>query len=639
MMTTVRSYVKQGKGIVHGWLVDPKIHMGLRFAGYCAAGLLLSAASLVNRPQPLVLGLISALSGWQAALVCLGGCVGYLAFWGAAGLQGILWSAAGLAGALILGQRKLQQQTPLLMAALSGLIVAASGVVFQYWLGDETGVGIYLLRVGLGAASTKLFQLALGPRDAIARWLCCGLSVLALGQVAPLHWLNFGFLAAGALCAAAPFPAAAMAGLALDLGQVSPVPMTAAVCLGYTLRLLPRSPKWAAFSGAGLGYLGVSMLSGAWNFIALPALVLGGWLGSIPKWNIRPGAHRGPTGVAQVRLEMAATVFSQTEQLLLEAPTPPIDEDAIVQRAAERACAACPCRRSCKEREQALKLPGSLLHRPLLDEHDLPLSCRKTGRLLTELHRAQEQLRAIRADRERQKEYRAAVQQQYQFLGIFLQELADELTDRADRRLRYSVDVQVVANRPEADNGDRVAWFSGTLGRYYIVLCDGMGKGLGAADEGKTALSMLKRLLSAGYPAEHALRSLNSLCALRGRAGAVTADIAEICLDTGRAALYKWGAAPSCLLEKSSIRTLGTPTPPPGISVDSREQTERFTMRRGEVLILLSDGIDAQAALKNGLSSDAPLTQIGKTLLRRGEGQTDDATAALIRLSPAKNER
>ena len=53
-----------------------------------------------------------------------------------------------------------------------------------------------------------------------------------------------------------------------------------------------------------------------------------------------------------------------------------------------------------------------------------------------------------------------------------------------------------------------------------------MGTGLGAAQDGFTAAGLLRQMLITGFPAEHALESLNSLLALRGTAGAVTADLA-----------------------------------------------------------------------------------------------------------------
>ena len=168
-----------------------------------------------------------------------------------------------------------------------------------------------------------------------------------------------------------------------------------------------------------------------------------------------------------------------------------------------------------------------------------------------------------------------------------------------------------------------------------MVLCDGLGTGLGAAQEGQTALSLLKQMLTAGFPAEYALRSINSLLVLRGRAAAVTVDLLEIHLDSGRAAIYKWGAAPSWLLGACGAEKIGTAEPPPGLSVtEGRETVERLSLRRGEMLILTSDGVGVGDALGRirGFSSLPPGEVAARLLESGGEKREDDATVAAIRL-------
>lgn len=259
---------------------------------------------------------------------------------------------------------------------------------------------------------------------------------------------------------------------------------------------------------------------------------------------------------------MAAGVLSQTQQLLLEAPEEVVDSQALVDLARQRACGSCPCRKSCKDREKAEKLPGEILDRELRDTGSLPFSCRKSGRLFGELRRSQEQLRSLRGDHRRRREYRWAMIQQYRFLSEYLRDLADQAgTGTKPCRFRYEAEVAAATAGKEAANGDKCFWFSGSGSRYYVVLCDGMGTGLGASRDGETAGEMLRRLLRAGFPAEHALESLNSLCALRGRAGAVTVDLLELELDTGRATAYKWGAAPSYLLFPGGAEKIGTAAP------------------------------------------------------------------------------
>ena len=635
MMVTLGVYVRRGQRTVRRWMMDPKIHALVQGCAYLLAGFLLSAASLCSRFQPLALGLLCAMSGWPALLLAAGGMAGYLLFWGAAGAQGVVWLMVGLLLALALGGRPLLKETPLLMPALAGLTVALVGLCFQIWCGDPTPVLLYLLRIGLAAVSTALFSVAAERRDPMVDWAVCGLGVLALAQVAPFPWLNLGYIAAGALCCAGAFPAAALAGLALDLAQISRVPMTAVLCLAYLLRLLPWGAKKLYYAAPAAVYLLVMGVSGVWELSPLPGLILGGAAALVLPGSPGLSHRRGETGVAQVRLELTSSVLSQTGELMHLISPPPIDESALIARAAERACSGCPCRKNC--REKPAQMPTSLLHKPLGNGGDLPTSCRKSGRLLQELRRSQEQLRSIRADRDRQQEYRAAVAQQYGFLSDYLQDVADSLAQRSNPpRQWYQPEIAVHSASRERENGDRCLWFAGVECRYYILLCDGMGTGEEAAREASATGAMLRKLLSAGFPPEHALRSVNSICALQGKAGAVTIDLCELRLDTGKATLYKWGAAPSYVISRGEPIKIGTASPPPGLSVtDGRETVEKLSLRKGETLVLLSDGAGGEEALHlAALRMGEPAGELAARILAAGEADgSDDATVAVVRLS------
>ena len=641
-MISIQSYVRRGHHVLRRWALDPRVHILVRAAAYTLAGFCLSAASLGNAAMPLAMGMVCVCSGWSAVLAALGGCVGYLVFWGSAGYQGAVWVAVSLPVALLLADRRLCRETPLLLPAVAGLIVASLGVIFQTLELDSAQVAIYTLRVGLAAGSTWLFGLVMQGRNPVLDWLACGFGVLALAQIMPVPYLGLGYLAAGVLAVRESFPAVALTGLALDLAQVTPVPMTAVMTLSYLVRMLPRQNKVLWRLAPGVLYLVVMGLCNRWDLLPLPGLLIGGIVGGFLPAPGKAAHRRGETGAAQVRLEMAASVLSQTEQLLLEAPVVPVDEDALVFRAAEQACGSCPCRKSCKDAKRIAQLPGLILHKPLLTPEELPIECRKSGRFLAELHRSQEQLRSIRADRERQREYRAAVIQQYQFLAEYLQELSDQLSRRQDGdRACYVPEVQIFGNRPAEDNGDRCLRFAGTMYRYYVLLCDGMGTGLGAVQEGRTAANILRRLLSAGYPAEYALRSLNSLCALRDRAGAVTVDLAELHTDSGKATIYKWGGAPSYTVSDVGAEKIGTAGPPPGLSVtDCQEASYRLSLRRGQTLFLVSDGVGEEEALRCCLDGvGLPSGELAARLLTCGcQGGQDDATVVAIRLRPLPPE-
>ena len=633
MMTTIETYVRRGQGSLRKWAVSPGFRQTAEL-GLCAlSGTALSAASLAGVPQPLAMGLVCALSGFRALAAALGGAVGYWFFWGAAGIQGIWWLGFGLAAALALGKRRILDESPLLMMSLAGLIVSATGLGFQLWRADGATIPQYLLRIALGAGSAKLFELVRERRDALADWLGLGCLVLGLAQIAPFGF-SLGYVAGGMAAAAGALPAAALAGLALDLSRIGRVPMTAVLSLAYFARSVPLGKRWFSCLAPGLSCLLVMALSAQGELMPFFGLVTGGGLSLLLPGLPAPVRPRGETGLTQVRLELMAGVLAETQKTLLEAPGVPIDEEALLCRTRERACGSCPNRKTCRDR--LVPLPESLLHNPLVEVSALSVACKKPGRMILELRRSQEQYRTLRADRERQREYRWAVIQQYQFLSAFLQQQSDGLTRRARHlKARFTPEMAVCSAGREAANGDRCAGFMGTGCRYYMVLCDGMGTGLGAAQEGQSALSLLRQMLTAGFPAEYALRSINALLVLRGRAAAVTMDLAEIHLDSGRATLYKWGAAPSWLLRSTGAEKIGTATPPPGLSVtEGRETVERLSLRRGEMLILVSDGVGVEDALGRirGFSALPPGEAAARLLQFGGENREDDATVAAVRL-------
>ena len=638
MMMLLGTYVRKWRRLLRRMTRLPQLRTPVELGGYFLVGFCLSAASLGNQAQPFCMAVLCAgLSGWLPVLYAAGGVLGYWLFWGSYGVQGVVWIAASLPVCVLLARKKTAYH-PLLLPSLAALIVATCGVIFQTWQADRTPIAMYLLRIGLAFGATWLAMVVRVHRDSAADWVAMAIGVLALAQIAPFPFLDIGVLAGAILVVVAPFPAVALAGLALDLAQITQVPMTAVLCVASLLRLLPWLPKSWQYAAPALIYIPVMALCGQMDLMPLPALVMGGLISIVIPKNGQIAHRRGETGFAQVRLQIASEVMAQSEQLLAEAQSVPIDALALVSKAAERACSTCPCRKGCKQIELARQMPEGLLNRPLIHADDVPIDCKKRGRLMLELRRAQDQYRILRADRERQQEYRSAVIQQYNFLSEYLQELADSLPSRGNGgQIRFQPEVAVCSRGKESANGDRCLWFAGTACHYYLLLCDGMGTGAGAAKEARIAGDMLRQLLMAGYPARYALRSLNSLFTLRGKAGAVTVDLAEIRLDNGKVTIYKWGAAPSWLLLPTGAERIGNFSPPPGLSVtESQETVDKLSLRRGETLVLISDGVGSGTVVANAMSLlQEPPGALAARIMELGcEEGTDDATAAVVRLTP-----
>ncbi len=633
MLTSMESYLRRGQRLVQKWSLTPWVRTLVTALGWGGGGFLLSAGSLLRYAQPLAMGLVASLTGWQAVAAALGAMAGYWVFWDTAGFQGTVWAAAGGLLAVLLGRHIRVRDQPLVIPAIAAFLTAVTGLAFQLLQLEAPPVGIFLLRIGLAFFTSIVFSQAVEKRSNLTDWLVGGLGVLALSQVMPIPYLGLGYLLAGTVTVTGSLPGAVLAGLGLDLAQVTKVSMTAVLGLAWLLRMVPFERRWLRYTLPGAAFLAVSIAGGTWDLMPLPGLLLGGALG----WVIppRPEAlpRRGETGFAQVRLELGAQVLASTRQLLQESQAPPIDETAILHRAQQRACGSCSHRKTCPEQA---KLTAFHLENPL------EVDCRKQGRLIPELRRGQEQLRLLKADHRRQGEYRGALVQQYTFLEDFLRGLSDSLPRRSQRsRPCFRVEAAARSAGKERANGDRCLAFPGPECRYYVLLCDGMGTGLGAAQAGQAAGNLLRQMLTAGFPARHALRSVNSLLALKGSAGAVTMDLAELYLDTGYAWVYKWGAAPSWLLRRAGAEKIGTATPPPGLSVEeTRETVEKLSLRRGEALVLLSDGVDGEEIPRQtGLAAEGPPGELAAQLLRQCAGRgEDDATVAVIRLRPVSLE-
>lgn len=602
-----------------------------------AAGFVLSAASLFGRAMPISLGLLCAAPpGIYAVAVALGSCLGYMVFWGET--QALAWMAAGLLAVALAGDHPALQRQNLLMPAIGALIVSGCGVVFLLCFWDDTSVPIYLLRVGVSSVTAAIYRQWRSDPKGYAGWLVCGLGTLSLAQIAPVKFLGLGFLAAGFLGVREAFPVAALAGLGIDLAQVTWVPMTGVLCLSFCLRMLPGLPKRLAWMAPAAVYCVLSAVLGTWDWLPLPALAVGGLLGQYLPFALSTPAleRKGPVGLVQVRLEQAAVTIQKMEHTLLLAQDPPIDSRALLRQAASESCDTCPERKNCKARHQISGLPVSILEQPGLQTGDLPPGCKKTGRLLAQLRREQEGLRRIKGDRHARQACREAVIQQYGFLSDYIRTLSDRLcTTEPVKSNRFRPEIGICGKSLEGTSGDRCVSFEGPGNRHYLLLCDGMGTGEAAARDSRETVDLLRSFLEGGFPAEAALRSFNSLCTLTGSGGMATADLLELDLRTGKAALYKWGAAVSYQIIGGQLRRIGTAGAPPGLSQQARESVDRLSLGGGEALIMLSDGAGAEGLVRSQWTApNLSAGEMAAAILEQGVQRGDDATVAVVRLQP-----
>lgn len=191
-------------------------------------------------------------------------------------------------------------------------------------------------------------------------------------------------------------------------------------------------------------------------------------------------------------------------------------------------------------------------------------------------------------------------------------------------------------------SGDALDQFCDTSGRAQMLLCDGMGTGRAAAVDGQMAAKLTAQLLRAGFAAESAARLVNVALGLKGaeqEAGA-TLDLLTVDLYTGRAGLFKAGAAPSFLVRGGVPRMLDGASLPMGMLDSLVGRSTTFALDAGDWVVLVSDGALADGAdwlmqqlqlcVRLGHTPKQAAETVADAAARRAGDKRDDITVAVL---------
>ncbi|NPV53665.1 MAG: stage II sporulation protein E [Firmicutes bacterium] len=160
------------------------------------------------------------------------------------------------------------------------------------------------------------------------------------------------------------------------------------------------------------------------------------------------------------------------------------------------------------------------------------------------------------------------------------------------RNLRVTVAVTRVARDHGGVSGDAYSTRELSDGRFAIVLSDGMGVGPQAAAESTTAVSMLERLIEAGFDHEFSVKTVNSILLLRSPGETfATVDLAVLDLFTGDTEFIKIGSSPSFVKRGEEIITVRSSSLPAGIFSAIDVEGSRKRLVDGDILIMVSDGV------------------------------------------------
>lgn len=160
----------------------------------------------------------------------------------------------------------------------------------------------------------------------------------------------------------------------------------------------------------------------------------------------------------------------------------------------------------------------------------------------------------------------------------------------------------------------------------YIVLSDGMGTGGRAAVDSAMTVELFSRLIKAGISPGTALKITNSALTVKSDDESLsTLDLAVIDLFAGSVKLFKAGAAASFHTVSGRMKTAEFPSSPLGILSKVEFEEYEASMRGGDILIMVSDGV---LGTGSGWISDE---------IRSADGISDPQTLSELILNTARH--
>ena len=212
---------------------------------------------------------------------------------------------------------------------------------------------------------------------------------------------------------------------------------------------------------------------------------------------------------------------------------------------------------------------------------------------------------------------------------------------------RYVPDWDISAEAAEGSScGDSNVCFEDGLGRFYIIISDGMGRGGKAASRSTLAVNLLRRMILGGTGRQNAVKMLNVIMtAASSDEIFTTVDIFAADLYTGEGRLIKMGAAPTAVLtceegESSVLSIYSDSSAPVGIINGLNVSEERICLDENSRVLMTTDGIDitssaVAAVLENrGLTCGQMCGRIMAAAMETAGERPDDRTAAVFRLFP-----
>lgn len=339
------------------------------------------------------------------------------------------------------------------------------------------------------------------------------------------------------------------------------------------------------------------------------------------------------------------------------------DKKEVFGMVTSRVCRGCHLEKSCfaadnrKTQENMDQIWNIMEEDGFCNHVNMPQSfgqvCLRSETFLTEFRHAYELCKQNALYRGEALSERDIVARQYGEISNIINMLSHEAEagcKKHESNAKYDVKVSVQQEPKQGQEvcGDTLIHF-GKNGKYYVILCDGMGCGETAYSESRLTARLFEEFLKAGFGKETAVDMINSALALKAdKESFSTVDLLEIDLESGMCEFLKIGSAPSFIKTKDGIDTVISRALPIGILESVQVTTEMRRVKNGDEILMISDGIGEAGCgiMKNewikklleiGNNDDNELTKLIMIGAKTRTMFSDDLTCVHIRIVKGGN--
>lgn len=141
--------------------------------------------------------------------------------------------------------------------------------------------------------------------------------------------------------------------------------------------------------------------------------------------------------------------------------------------------------------------------------------------------------------------------------------------------------------------GDTYSFGKTKEGNYMTIVSDGMGTGAEASKESGITVDIIERFFEAGFDNNTAINMVNSIMGIKFEEDEKfsTLDLNVINLYSGEISFMKVGAVPSYIKRGKNIKRISSNMPPFGLTDELEMEPIKSTVKNGDIIITISDGI------------------------------------------------